>query len=746
MLSYLNLSLAFFLVNLLILYKNNTSLVRVYLMNKQLVAIILASFFLLLTLVGCQEAPSVENAPKTDISKTSSQTESSNEKSPALKKVIEKRTTARTWSEIKKSGYINAVKLDWQIESALPRAGSTSAYHTGLLKNFADERGLKIKWLRVSNLAEMFIKLSAFDVDIIPRHLTITASRLEKFSFSYPLLRDKEVVIAKAGTHNFNKTDDNNISLPIGSAYIDSVNNQFPHWQVDTIANKVSSPEVADSIADGVMKYAIIDGFALETLKQYRDDIQGVFTLPKAIDLAWAVNLGNDSFLHQLNEFISVHHVMQVIEPERFIDFKQLRKDKLPLRIITRNSPETYFLWRGELLGFEYELMRKFADLNKVKLVIVVADSYEEMLELLANGKGDIIAAGLSRTKARAKQIAKVKLATSLRYNRVKEQLVAHQDSLAINELVDLKGRTITLRKSSSFWATAQMLAKDFGANIIIADENTATEILIGQVADKEIDLTIADSNLIAIESSFRSEIISPLTFKEDVPYAYLVRQGNPQLLAYLNEFIRKYYRGTFYNVVKNKYFYNEKLQESHKKHRLVSGSTLSPYDDIVRSYVQPYNFDWRLIVSQMYQESRFDPLASNATGAFGLMQMLPRTAAELGVKDLKDPEQAIASGVQYLDWTRDRFSKDLPVQEQIFFSLASYNAGFGHVKDAQRLARQLGLRSDKWFNNVENAMLLLQRRQYYKKARFGYVRGREPVNYVRDIHQRYLSYIRIAD
>jgi len=147
-----------------------------------------------------------------------------------------------------------------------------------------------------------------------------------------------------------------------------------------------------------------------------------------------------------------------------------------------------------------------------------------------------------------------------------------------------------------------------------------------------------------------------------------------------------------------------------------------------------------------MYQESRFDPLASNSTGAFGLMQMLPRTAQELGVENLKDPEQAIASGVQYLDWTRDRFSKDLPVQEQMFFSLASYNAGFGHVKDAQRLARQLGLRSDKWFNNVEKAMLLLQRRHYYKKARFGYVRGQEPVNYVRDIHQRYLSYIRITD
>jgi len=710
--------------------------------NKQLVAVILASLFMFNLLAGCQEQITLEEKSKT----ANGQREASSEVRKA-EKLVEKRTTARTWNEIKSSGYINAVKLEWQLESALPRAGSTSVYHSTLLQSFADEQGLKIKWLRVNNLANMFNKLSAFEVDIIPRHLTITPNRLDKFSFSYPLLRDKEVVIAKTGEHTFKAKDVNNkISLPIGSAYIDSVSKQFPHWQVSIVDEHVSSQEMADSVANGTVKYTVIDGFALETLKQYRDDIQSVFTLPKAINLAWAVNLNNHSFLYQLNAFISVHHVMQVVEPERTIDFKKLKKDKLPLRVITRNSPETYFLWRGELLGFEYELMRKFADIHKVKLVIVVADSYEEMLELLANGKGDVIAAGLSRTEKRSKQIAKKNLATSMRYNRVKEQLVAHKDSKPIKVLADLKGRSVIVRKTSSFWATAQMLAKEYGVNIVIAQEDIATEVLIAQVADKEIDLTIADSNLIAIESNFRPEIITPWTFKEDVPYAYLVRKNNPQLLAYLNEFVRKYYRGTFYNVVKNKYFYNEKLQESHKKHRLVSGSTLSPYDDIVQSYVQPYNFDWRLIVSQMYQESRFDPLASNATGAFGLMQMLPRTAAELGVKDLKDPEQAIASGVQYLDWTRDRFSKDLPIQEQIFFSLASYNAGYGHVKDAQRLARQLGLRSDKWFNNVEKAMLLLQRRHYYKKARFGYVRGREPVNYVRDIHQRYLSYIRITD
>jgi membrane-bound lytic murein transglycosylase F len=413
--------------------------------------------------------------------------------------------------------------------------------------------------------------------------------------------------------------------------------------------------------------------------------------------------------------------------------------------VITRNSPETYFLWRGELLGFEYELMRRFASLNNLKLEMVVADSYDEMLTMLKEGHGDMIAAGLSRTQDRLVKIKQEKMQSSIRYNRVSELLVAHKESPIINGFADLKGRIINVRRTSSFWQTAEELAKEYEVTLVAADEFLATELLIAQVADKTIDLTIADSNLIAIEQNFRDEIVTPLKLKDSVPYSYIVRNNNPQLLNNLNEFIRQHYRETFYNVVKNKYFKNSSNQKKLRASRLQVGSDLSPYDDIIKDNVTEYNFDWRLIVSQMYQESRFDPLAYNLTGAKGLMQMLPRTAKELGVTNLSEPEQAISSGIRYLNWTRERFSKNLPVQEQIFFSLASYNAGFGHVKDAQRLARQLGLRDDKWFNHVEKAMLLLQQKKYHKKARFGYVRGSEPVNYVRDIHQRYLSYIRIT-
>lgn len=692
-------------------------------------------FFLFFFLLGCEQKPEQKSEQVT----TAKAINPKKIKQEAVKPAL------RTWQQIKSSGYITALKLDYETESALPRSGSTSVYHRQLLTFFAKNHNLTVKWITVKNLEEMFAQLSLFRADIIPRHLTITKLRQQDFSFTYPLLRDREVLIGKKNSAIPSKDKAITVTLPTESAYKNSIKKQYPNWKIAYLDQAYNSESLADAINAGKFNYSVIDGFAFNTLKKYRDDIQALITLPQGIDLAWMINKNNPSLLNQLNAFISEHHVGQVAEPDRTLDLNTLKKKKLPLRVITRNSPDTYFLWRGELLGFEYELIRRFASLNEVNLEMIVADTYDEMLDMLASGEGDMIAAGLSRTPERSVKITQKKMQTSIRYNRVSEQLVAHKDSAKITALNDLAGRTIVVRKTSSFWQTAQELAKTYGVTVVAADEILSTEILITQVADKEIDLTIADSNLIAIETNFRDDIVSPLTFNDDVPYAYVVRNNNPQLLAHLNEFIRKHYRRTFYNVVKNKYFSHEKSQLKHREARLEAGGNLSPYDDIVKSEVTPYYFDWRLIVSQMYQESRFDPNAYNATGAKGLMQMMPRTAQSLGVTNLTEPDQAISSGIQYLDWTRDRFSKDLPVQEQIFFSLASYNAGYGHVKDAQRLSRQLGLRDDKWFNNVEKAMLLLQKRRYYKKARFGYVRGREPVNYVREIHQRYLGYIEIT-
>jgi len=122
-------------------------------------------------------------------------------------------------------------------------------------------------------------------------------------------------------------------------------------------------------------------------------------------------------------------------------------------------------------------------------------------------------------------------------------------------------------------------------------------------------------------------------------------------------------------------------------------------------------------------------------------LQVLPRTGRQMGYSDVRSPEPNIAAAVKYLDWLRDRFPDDLPVADRMWFALASFNAGHEHVRDARRLAEEQGWDSNAWFGNVERAMLLLSRAQYARKARHGYCRGSEPVNYVREISARYGAY-----
>jgi membrane-bound lytic murein transglycosylase F len=155
---------------------------------------------------------------------------------------------------------------------------------------------------------------------------------------------------------------------------------------------------------------------------------------------------------------------------------------------------------------------------------------------------------------------------------------------------------------------------------------------------------------------------------------------------------------------------------------------------------------DWRLITAQMYQESRFDPNAKSWVGAKGLMQVMPRTAQELKIKNVVDPDQGILAGVKLMARYSAYFNNpDIKAKDRIRFALASYNCGPGHVFDARQLAQDMGLDRNKWFQNVEKAMLLLSKREVAKKVRYGYCRCEEPVKYVSEIQSRYDTYVKVV-
>jgi membrane-bound lytic murein transglycosylase F len=332
-------------------------------------------------------------------------------------------------------------------------------------------------------------------------------------------------------------------------------------------------------------------------------------------------------------------------------------------------------------------------------------------------------------------------------YHYARQHIVVQADDPA-DSLQALDHRTLFVRHHSSYWDRLSKLQRD-GARFSLraTRDNIETEQLIQMVSRGKYKATLADEHLLDIELAKGVKVRSAYALDDVAEHAIALRKRNPELKNALNVFIKRIYKSEFYNVTYTKYFKSQRSVQRLARGRVVDALSgqISPYDKLVRKYADRYGFDWRLVTAQMYQESRFNPKAKSHVGAKGLMQLMPRTAKAMGVKNASDPAHNIKGGVKYMDWLRDRFDSNLPISERLWFTLASYNAGAGHVHDARRLARQLGYDPDRWFGHTEEAMLKLSKKEYARKARFGYVNGREPVNYVRDIRQRFEAYVELS-
>jgi len=514
----------------------------------------------------------------------------------------------------------------------------------------------------------------------------------------------------------------------------------YPALKLRYIDNDISNEDIYDRLASGEYDLTIQDDNLIRSALGYRDDIKKSLQASSKHDIAWAVAPDNSVLLKQLNTFLKAQTLTVAGKSSIKSQWQHIRTNKT-VRFVLRNNLSSYYIWRGELLGFHYELAKRFADEHKLRYEIIVAPDNVSLIDYIVEDKADIALGFLTPTEQR---IAKG-ISFSRPYHYASELLIANINFPEITTPDELEQGDLYLRPSSSYWQTALGLQKQVPQlQLIAVPETQETESIIADVAAQKYQLTIADSHIVDIEMTFRDNIHSLMALGEPKAQSWAVKVGNTELLTQVNSFIKKHYKGLFYNVIYNKYFKNQRRLEQHYNEYdlLKHTGVLSPYDAVVKKYAQQYGFDWQLLIAQMHQESRFDPSATSMAGAQGLFQVMPRTAEELGIKNVHLPEQGIKAGVGYMDWVRERMLKDNVQEDQlIWFTLASYNAGAGHVRDAMRLAKQKGWRSDIWFGHVEQAMLLLSKSKYAAKARYGYVRGEEPVNYIRAIKRRVESY-----
>ncbi len=398
------------------------------------------------------------------------------------------------------------------------------------------------------------------------------------------------------------------------------------------------------------------------------------------------------------------------------------------LRLITANNPHCYYIYRDTPMGFEHDLAQAFACSLGVRLDVVVP-GWGDIIGALSRDEGDLIGASLTVTAARQEV-----LDFSEPYLLIRQHVVTHKDDFHIRKVADLNGRDVHVREGTSYHERLlELKALGFDVGIVL-HKDVPTDELIRRVARGKIDITVADTNIALLSRRYYPRVRIAFPVSEVQSIAWAVRKGDRALTDRLNAFLAgirsdgtfgRLYQRYYANVQTFDYFDLRKFHKRIDRH-------LPVYETIIRREAQKYELDWSLIAAVIYQESHFDPESQSHAGAVGLMQLTERTAAEMGVDDPLDPQQSIRGGVRYLRTMYDRFD-DVEESDRVKFALASYNIGYGHVRDAQEIARSEGLDALRW-SAVERALPLLRRREYYEHTEYGYARGTEPVRYVQRI------------
>ncbi|MBC3758887.1 transporter substrate-binding domain-containing protein [Hyunsoonleella sp. SJ7] len=460
-----------------------------------------------------------------------------------------------------------------------------------------------------------------------------------------------------------------------------------------------------------------------------------------------------DQSKRQLNINDSDYNPIVANSVER--DLADIKEEGI-LKALVVYSSTSYFLYKGQAMGFEYELLQWLAKDLDLELEVVVSKDLDAEFEVLNRGDVDLIAHGMTVTNQRKWEVDFTEYLFLTRQVLVQKKPDNYRklswkniDKALIQDPIELIGDTISIRRNSAYYERLQSLSNEIGGHINIdtLDSRLSTGEIIDLVANGKIKYTIADENLAKINASDKPilNIEVPISLSQRI--AWVTRKKSRDFRNLVNDWIREKRKTTRFQVIFNKYFKNKRAFKRRIKsdYYSLSNNQISKYDGLIKTYAQNIGWDWRLLASQIYQESKFETGSTSWAGAMGLMQIMPATAKSLGITNPSDPNESIKGGTKYLAQMYEQFAHISDNTERIKFALASYNCGLGHVLDAQRLTKVNGLNPNIWDANVASMLLALSKPKNYNKSmiKYGYVRGSEPVNYVTQIFERYRHYKR---
>ena len=411
------------------------------------------------------------------------------------------------------------------------------------------------------------------------------------------------------------------------------------------------------------------------------------------------------------------------------------------LNVITRVSPTTYYMGYQGADGVEFQLASRFAERLGVKLNMTPVESITEILAALNSGKADFAAAGLSITPER-----EVALAFAPPYQEVSQKLVFKQGKRWPRNINQLKGELRVMADSSHAQKLLE-LKKQYPALSWTETETQTSEDLLAEILKESINYTITDSNELSLNRRFYPELAIGFSVgqSEQIAWAFHKNKDDSLRAEAINFFGEFRQSGELAHLMERHYGHVEDFDYvGTRKFLQAAQNKLPKYSDYFHSAAEQ-GIDWRLLAAISYQESHWNPKARSPTGVRGMMMLTRSTSKQLGVKNRLDAEQSIHGGARYFKKVFSRIPERIPEPDRTWFTLASYNIGWGHVEDARKITQRQGGDPDRWVD-VKERLPLLRQKKYYKKTRYGYARGDEPVQYVDNIRRYYETLQWITD
>jgi membrane-bound lytic murein transglycosylase F len=405
------------------------------------------------------------------------------------------------------------------------------------------------------------------------------------------------------------------------------------------------------------------------------------------------------------------------------------------LRVVTLNLPTCYYLGAQGSEGLEYQLASRYATQLGVKLTLYPVASEAAMQDELAAGRADIAAASLSDSP----EWQKVGDA-AVPYANIPQLVVYQRSGVRPRETLQLESARLAVRAGSPQERILEKLRRTVAPTLQWVQTAPSSADPIEDVDSGNAEYAIADAREFSFARHLYPNVLVGFALPDTRPVQWMVRKGAPALLESVDQFFGALAQsGELSALVQEASGDTRRFEyEESREFQTHVAERLPRYRAWFEEAATQAGLDWRLLAAVGYQESKWDPRAVSDEGAAGLMMLTADTAQAMGIKDRTDPQQSIFAGARYLAQVRQMIPDRIAEPDRTWLTIAAYNVGFGHLEDARIITQALGKDPDSWTEVREELPLLAQGR-WYSRAKRGYARGWEPVQFV-DRIQRFLT------